>query len=30
MTGIAEAGKDQGLTAIIHSPKVCFFIVKMT
>jgi len=26
MIGIAEAGMDQGLTAIIHSPNVCFFI----
>jgi hypothetical protein len=28
ITGIADAGKDQGLTAIIHSPKECFFIIQ--
>jgi hypothetical protein len=27
ITGIADAGKDQGLTAIIHSPKVCFLLL---
>ena len=28
VTGIAEAGKDQALTAVIHSLKVCFRIFR--